>query len=569
MLMNRSFNRMSLWLLPLVAAVWIADTTALHAEPAAQLQNTENVHQSAIIFPASCSPQAQAHFLRGVTALHSFWYPVALNKFRQSTRADPNCMMGYWGEAMAHNHPVWGDPQQTRAARQAIEKIKITSKLTSRERSWLNAVKILYGEGEKIARDKAYAAAMKKIYQDYPDDPEAALFYALALMGTARPGNPDNVQIRLRAGEIVSTVYQSNPNHPGAAHYLIHAYDDPEHAHLALDAAQRYAEIAPDAPHALHMPSHIFLQLGKWPEAAASSEKAWAASNQWVAQENLPISERNYHSLRWLMYIYLQQGRHKEAKKLLTTMAASLPRFPQNEPHNLIFGTFTHAAMAAALVVETEQWKAADLFLPQGKIREMEAQPDGNSSLMQAYMAAAEIPAVFARGLAAAAKGSLEAQKSTAKLQAVREQAADAAEPFITELVAAAKAQGLEIGAMAAAADKNFDAAIEMMRQAIILEEAMPPPSGPPLMIKPSHELLGEILLRAGRPKEAVEQFRICLHRHPNRARSLLGAARSAAGSGNKQDAIKFYRQFERQWQPAEGQLPELQEARNYLENNS
>ena len=203
-------------------------------------------------FPTSCSQPAQARFLRGVAALHSFWYPVAIEEFRESTKIEPDCMMGYWGEAMAHNHPIWGDPQETEAARKALEKIRGAAKLTPRERAWLLAVRVLYGEGDKSARDKAYAAAMEKIYRDYPDDAEAALFYALSLMGTVRAEDPAGVQTRLRAGAIASEVYKKNPDHPGAAHYVIHAYDDPEHAEMALDAARRYAEIAPEAPHALH-----------------------------------------------------------------------------------------------------------------------------------------------------------------------------------------------------------------------------------------------------------------------------------------------------------------------------
>ena len=213
----------------------------------------------------------------------------------------------------------------------------------------MQAVRVLYGEGDKPARDKAYAAAMEKIYRDFPDDVEAALFYALSLMGTVSAEDPAGLQTRLRAGAIASEVYKKNPNHPGAAHYVLHAFDDPENAPKALDAARRYAEIAPDAPHALHMPSHIFLQLGMWPEAAASNEASWAASDTWVKQKNLPISKRDYHSLHWLLYIYLQQGRYGKAEALLTQMRQSLAEFPKDDPRNLIFGTFTPLAWPARL----------------------------------------------------------------------------------------------------------------------------------------------------------------------------------------------------------------------------
>lgn len=296
---TRFSNRAVLFLVAFVTAAFAACTTeqqSMLVEPARPGK------LGTVAFPASCSNQAQANFLRGVAALHSFWYEVALDEFRESTTIEPDCMMGYWGEAMAHNHPIWGDPQETEAARKVLEKIKDIPKLTPRERAYLQAVKVLYGEDEKPARDRAYSAAMEKISRDYPDDVEAALFYALSLMGAVRAEDPAGLQIRLRAGAIASAVYQKNPNHPGAAHYILHAYDDPEHAAQALPAARRYAEIAPEAPHALHMPSHIFLQLGMWPEAATSNETSWTASDQWVKQKNLPISKREYHGLHWLLY---------------------------------------------------------------------------------------------------------------------------------------------------------------------------------------------------------------------------------------------------------------------------
>ncbi len=464
---------------------------------------------------------------------------------------------------MTPNHPIWGDPQETEAAREALEKIKDIPKLTPRERAYLQAVKVLYGEGDKPARDKAYAAAMEKIYCDYPEDPEAALFYALSLMGTVHAEDPAGVQTRLRAGEIASEVYKQNPNHPGAAHYVLHAYDDPEHARLALDAARRYAEIAPAAPHALHMPSHIFLQLGMWPETATSNEASWAASDNWVKHKNLPISKRDYHSLHWLMYVYLQQGRYSKAEELLAVMRQSLADMPKDDPRDLMFATFTHAQMAAAFVTETERWDAAEQLFGQ-QAGDAKSQAANVPDQFKAYVVVARIPATFARGLAAAAKGSPGAQKSMTELRAIRGKASGAKEPFIAEVVRMTEVQELEIAAMAAAAKNNFDEAIRIMRKATALEEATPPPPGPPPAIKPSHELFGEILLRAGGPKEAVEQFATSLRRHKNRARSLLGAARSAAQSGDTQGAAKLHSQFAEQWRQADAQAPELREARDY-----
>jgi tetratricopeptide (TPR) repeat protein len=268
-------------------------------------------------FPTSGSKEAQAHFLRGLAALHSFWYEEALEAFRESTKVDPDFAMGYWGEAMTYNHPLWSE-QDITAARQVLAKIKETPKLTDRERAYLAAVRLLFGEGDKPARDAAYSAAMEKVYLAYPDDLDAAAFYSLSLLGMA--GGAKGYRLQAKAGAIALDVYQKNPNHPGAAHYIIHAFDDPDHAILALPAARRYASIAPEAHHARHMPSHIFLQLGMWPEAAASNEAAWESSDAWMKRKNLSPSVRDYHSLHWLLYVYLQQGRYDDAEKLLNLM---------------------------------------------------------------------------------------------------------------------------------------------------------------------------------------------------------------------------------------------------------
>src|SRR5215471_15603738 len=277
--------------------------------------NAQQTTLGKVDFPTSGSEKAQAHFLRGVAALHSFWFEEALDEFHESTRIEPDFMMGYWGEAMAYNHPLWAE-QDTEAGRKTVAKIKDNGKATPKERAYLNAVKILYGEGDKLTRDIAYSAAMEKAYKDYPDDQEVACFYALSLLGTVRPGDKGYRRQAL-AGAIAMEVFKKNPDHPGAAHFIIHAFDDPDHAILALPAARRYAEIAPDAHHARHMPSHIFLQLGMWPEAAASNESAWAVSKAWVQRKGLPLGAQDYHSLHWLLYVYLQQGRYSKADDLL------------------------------------------------------------------------------------------------------------------------------------------------------------------------------------------------------------------------------------------------------------
>ncbi|HJS74126.1 MAG TPA: hypothetical protein VJ921_07570 [Vicinamibacteria bacterium] len=513
-----------------------------------------NLDTGAIVFPTSArSERAQSHFLRGVDALHSFWYEVALEEFQEAARIEPGFAMAYWGEAMAHNHPIWGDPQETEAARAALSKIPESSRITERERAWLDAVKVLYGEGEKEDRDRAYATAMEALFRADPEDPEAALFYALALLGTVRPEDPEGVETRLRAGAIAEGVFQSHPDHPGAAHYVLHAYDDPENAGRALDAAKRYSRIAPEAPHALHMPSHIFLQLGMWPEAAASNEASWAASTRWVEREGLATGKRDYHSLHWLQYVYLQQGRYREARELLSEMERSLAGIDPADARSLAFAAFTHAQMAAAFLIETEQWTSVEaLSEPEPAPKDAQSAA-GDLNPLAAFAVVAEIPIVFARGLARAAAGSPEAMESARRLRSIRE-ASPEQEPFVAAIVRGTEIQELEIEALLMASKGKFADALRLAKQAAAIEGAMPPPPGPPPILKPSHELLGEILLRAGQPQEAAKAFETSLLRHKDRARSLLGLARSGDTAA--------YRRLGEQWSRADASLPELEEAR-------
>jgi tetratricopeptide (TPR) repeat protein len=506
-------------------------------------------------FPTSGSPAAQAHFLRGLAALHSFWYEEALEAFRESTKTDPDFMMGYWGEAMAQNHPLWSE-QDLSAARAVLAKIKDTPKLTDRERAYLNAVKLLYGEGDKHARDAAYSAAMEQIYRAYPEDLDAAAFYSLSLLGLVGPGDK-GYRLQAQAGALALAVYEKNPNHPGAAHYIIHAFDDPEHAILALPAARRYADIAPEAHHARHMPSHIFLQLGMWPEAAASNESAWESSDKWMKRKKLSLSVRDYHSLHWLLYAYLQQGRYSKAEQLLKLMKQVMSESTYDNKLRPGYYENNYANMAAAFIVETERWDLAnDLFPANNSQSSSNPQtPSPQTSLSgghaghsataatpntMRYSAASQTLPAFVRALSAAVRGSNDVATG---LSGIRE---------------------LEVAAVNAAMKKDYNKAIELMKKATEQEEQQSPPSGPPSLIKPTHELFGEILLRAGRPADAAAQFKIALLRQPNRARSLLGAARAAAQSGDQTTAAAMYAKLLDQWKQADADLPELREARGF-----
>ena len=382
---------------------------------------------------------------------------------------------------------------------------------------------------------------------------------------------------QMRAGAIALDVFQKKPNHPGAAHYIIHAFDDPEHAILALPAARRYALIAPEAHHARHMPSHIFLQLGMWPEAAAANESSWATSDAWVKRKNLPLRMRDYHSLQWLQYIYLQQGRYSKAEDLLSMVRKDMAEFAaSNKPGPNPFAA-SYTEMAAAFAVETERWDSVETLLAPLQTASASA-PAGYDTAPNDSMSHCPTPTtasrgvyrgetlpIFIRGLTAATKGSAEAQQRIADLQAMSKPLSGTPAPINSLRITGLEIRGLEIDAVFRASKGSFVEAVELLRKATTLEDSLPPPSGPPSLVKPTHELLGEVLLRAGRPKEAAQQFDISLLREPNRARSLLGVARAAVKMGDAERAGVAYTNFMRQWQQGDIQLPELREAQNYL----
>ena len=512
-------------------------------------------------FQTSGSAQAHAHFLRGLAALHSFWYTEALEAFKESTKTDPDFMMGYWGEAMAYNHPLWGE-QDMSAAREVIAKFKDTPKLSVRERAYLNAVKLLYGEGSKRDRDAAYSAVMEKIYTDYPDDLDAAAFFSLSLLGQVR-SEDKNYRLQARAGAIALDVYQKNPNHPGAAHYIIHAFDDPDHAILALPAARRYAGIAPEAHHARHMPSHIFLQLGMWPEAAASNESAWEVSDAWMKRKNLSPGVRDYHSLHWLLYVYLQQGRYRKAEELLSVMKQAMSDKAYENKLRPAYYENNYANMAAAYVVETERWNLATTLFPATDSQFAAANSMANG---HGHGGAQPVAGTSLETVRTSDRGQRLPTFIRSWASALNGSAAGSAADHVP--AASGELQGigqLEVAAVAASMKREHDKAAGLMKEAVSLEEKLGPPSGPPSLIKPPQELFGELLLRAGKSVEASEQFKAALLRQPNRARSLLGLARSAAASGDRVSAEAAYSKFLAQWQQADAELPELKEAREYL----
>ncbi len=457
-------------------------------------------------FPTSGSPEAQEAFLEGVLWLHSFEYEDAREHFQRARELDPAFVMAAWGEAMTYNYPVWmrqdQDPAREALARLAPtreERLKLAG--TARERRYLEAVEILFGEGDKAERDFAYSRAMESLHRDYPGDLEAASFYALSLLGTCHEGR--DVATYMRAAAVVEEVFAKNPRHPGAAHYLIHSYDDPVHAPLGLRAARVYAGIAPAAEHALHMPSHIFLALGMWEETTASNIDSFNAAEARVKRRKQPPERRGYHAMWWLHYSYLQQGRLEEADGLLRDIQADLKAggAARTRRH--------YALMRAHNIVETERWGSSP--------------PSPNLEGLSVGVIAADH---FVNGYAALRQGQREAARdSLGALMALETSDAVVVVPR------------LQLAGLIAVSEGRPEEGLEELRQAVKLEQETPFGFGPPLPVKPAHELLGEVLAEMEQFAAAGEHFESALKRSPQRARSLRGLAAALCSTGGKEAA--------------------------------
>jgi len=511
-----------------------------------------------ISFPNSGSPGAQAPFVRGVLLLHSFEYDDAIEAFRQAQRADAGFAMAYWGEALAYNQPLWYN-ENLEKARAVLARLaptraaRLAKAPTDREKAYLDAVERLFGDGGKPARDRAYADAMAEMSRRFPEDHEAAAFYALSLLATM-PEEQRDTTLSLKAGGIAAAVLEKNPEHPGAAHYALHAFDDGEHAAMGLKAARIYARIAPASSHARHMPSHIFLPLGMWDEAVASDEASFAASVDRVKRLGLSMSQADFHSLSWLHYEYLQQGRFAKARQVMRTVEVTLrnqqsERTPQSaigagHGHHLEseigrgFGEMSLkselASMKARLVLENGDWK------------QMQGQPNFDN-----------IDELFALGVASVALG--DPGRAGAALDHLKQAAATLPDRDAKEI---AQIMAAQLDGMMRLGRGDQPGALASLAVAAQLEARRPKPIARPYPVKPAGELYAEILLGTNDPAGAIVQFNAALARTPRRAASLLGLARAASAAGQSKLAASTAREFLNVWKLADKDRPELAEAR-------
>jgi len=497
-------------------------------------------------FENSGPAEAQEPFLKGLAALHSFFYDEAADLFREAQEIAPDFAMAYWGEAMTYNHPLWRQ-QDREAAVEALGRLAPTPAEraakagTDRERAYLQTVETLYGEGSEEERNLAYSEALKTLAARWRQDLDASAFYALSIQGLGRDGTL-GMQDRIRSAAVLEPLFDRNPDHPGVLHYMIHAYDDPIHAPLGLRPAVLYARSAPAVPHALHMPSHIFVQLGMWDRVVASNIDAYQASVDWVQRRGHSRAKQDFHSLSWLHYGYLQQGRYQDADRIFDKIEEVA-----TETEDTWVRQYRNW-MAARRVLESHAWASDEwtpLEVPVG------ADASGPEGASLAGM-------VFVNGVAAVERGELEAAREAhARLTERLEGLED---PGESSEILAQELEGLIL-----LAEGKADEGLARIGEAAEMEAAMDAPSGPVHPVKPALELHGEVLLALDRPADAETQFERALQRTPNRVMSLLGWARAAAAQGKEDAARERYASLAAIWQKADPGLPAVAEARGYL----
>lgn len=533
-----------------VFTIFILAWSGCANEQKEQLQ-TKNLGE--LQFEVTGNPDAQPHFEEGLLLLHSFEFEDARAAFQKAREIDPDFAMAYWGEAMTHNHPLWRnqDYEKGRAvldsAGTRIEAI-LAEKGTEIERDLWQSIKTLYAdEGDKTSRDKAYSEYLESLYKKYPSSHEIAAFYALSVLG-AVPVGRDEKAYGLSA-TIAKGILEENPKHPGALHYLIHSYDDPAHAQLALNAAYSYSKVAPDAAHALHMPSHIFVALGMWDEVVSSNIAAWEASVNRMQRLDLDNDALNYHSYHWLLYGYLQQGKKEAAQGILEKTMVYIDTLPSKRARSHLVD------MKGTYLAETGDWN--------GEFSNFEVNLDDlNITARAAYQ--------FMNGMSAYTENDQEKLKSV--ISAMRTERETSA-MFITNGGAPMCSSGssrfepnqldidqahifeMELLALQANMNNNQKTAEKWFQAACELQENTSYSYGPPVIMIPSFELYANWLLEQNRPKEALIQFEKAEERGPKRVSILKGKIKAYQMVNEAENEMLIKKTLSEIWKEADPAL--------------
>jgi tetratricopeptide (TPR) repeat protein len=527
----------------------------------------------AVKFPTSCDPAHQAQFERGVALLHSFFYPEARRVFTEVARQDPECAMAHWGIAMTYYHPLWAPPDSTElaAGMAAVEKALAAKKQGEREREFISAIEAYYkgldtpdlaaaeaaaapschggGVVDSKGRAACFRREMEKIATRHPEDVEGAAFFALSLVATAPVGDPE-LKNQKQSAALLEKWYAQQPQHPGLAHYLIHTYDYPPLATKGLAAAQAYAGIAPEVPHALHMPSHIFTRLGMWEETIRSNQASAEAARKYGAVTSPgAATHEELHSMDYMMYGYLQTAQNQKAKEVMDQFARITKVFPEVD----FAAGYAFGAIPARYALERRQWKEAAAL----EIRPM---------TFWSKLPFAEGHVAYARAVGAARSGDVErARAAAARLEELVRASTDPRFRYFADQMGIQRKAAL---ALIALAEGKREDAIEQLRRAAAEEDSLGKHPVSPGAMLPVRELLAESLLETGRAEEALVEFEASLHVNPGRFNAVYGAAKAADKAGKSAEARKYFGQLVALGKAADGTRTELGEARAYLKKS-
>ena len=520
-------------------------------ETAGQVDEHASDALGTVAFPVTCSEQAQAEFNRAVALLHHMTYPQAREAFQRITATDPRCAMAHWGIAMTLFQPLWPTRPAPEALQQgwdAVQKAKALKPPTERERLFVAAAEAFFLEpaaSDYWLRIRRWEQAAEKVYASFRNDPEAAAFYAVAHLAIA-PGNTISRAHADRAAEILLRVYERNPDHPGAMHYLVHANDVPGRERELLEITRKYETVAPRNPHALHMPTHIYTRLGDWNAVIRGNlQAAQAALEHPAGAEGQFVWDEFPHAIEYLVYAHLQRGADAQA-------AAQLKRLRATERLEPTFKTAFHlASTEARYALERRAWNDAAQIAPR--------EP---GSLEWDRFTWPEAIAWFARGLGAAHSGNVgEARAAAERLDALEATTRKAGEELFARNIQVLR---LELHAWVAHAEGKRESSVALMREAVALETSTPKHAVTPGPTLPAHELLGDLLMEQKQPADALASYKRSMALYPGRFNALLGAARAALALGDASQARTFYQQLV---QVADGgtRQPAIREAQRYL----
>ena len=506
-----------------------------------------------VTFQTSCSSGAHAIFIRGMTLLHSFEYPQAEAAFNEAAATDPSCTIAHWGAAMSLYHPLWAPPTKAELerAQASLAKADAMPAKTDRERDYVAAIETFFRDPDKLdhkTRALAYNAAMEALYKRYPDDREAAVFYALSQIAIGTQDNDPNFSREKSAASILNAVLKEEPDHPGVAHYLIHNFDYPPLAELAVPAARSYARIAPDSPHAQHMPSHIFTRLGMWDDSIASNLKSEAASKALTKSEGFDgASPEQLHAMDYLAYAYLQTGQEAKAEAVLADLNA-IQRV--NQP--IFTVAYAATAIPARILLENRRWKEAAALQLQDNVSKL-------VPLENFQWAGAHVH--FARAVGAARSGDAALARAEAgKLKAIEDALVVPSGTYDWRKQVSIERQ--VAAAWATFAEGKKDDALREMRAAADLDDATEKHPVTPGAILPAREQLGEMLLELKQPAAAEPEFEASLKRAPKRLTGLYGAAHAAKLAGDSARANRYFAELAEVTKASDGSRSEVKEAR-------